>query len=186
MLPFGNLNGKGEYSGGDLTREERPNLPRYATFDYHDRAVKTRSNQGSYMTNDAGFYQTDVYTLFIDAMFKYKGFSLMAEYADRTAEDAVAKNSDGTETGDVVSVGNGLNTQVGYLFKNNWEVATRFTQIQLDKKITGKDVETQYTLGLSKYLSGHKLKIQSDVSYLTIENNKDSGLMYRLQIDVHF
>ncbi|TXB64747.1 porin [Vicingus serpentipes] len=186
ILPFGSFKNKGDYSGGDLKREEKPKLALGGTFDYHDRAVKNRSNQGSYMTNDVGFYQTDVYTLFIDAMFKYKGFSLMAEYADRTAEDAIAKNSDGTETGDVVSVGNGLNAQVGYLFKNNWEVATRFTQIQLDKKITGKDVETQYTVGVSKYLSGHKLKIQSDVSYLTVENSKDSGLMYRLQIDVHF
>lgn len=186
VLPFGNFKSGGDYSGGDLKREEKPKLALGATYDYNDRAVKTRSNQGSYMVNDAGFYETDVYTFFIDAMFKYKGFSLMAEYADRTAEDALAKNTDGTATGDVISVGNGVNAQIGYLFKNNWEVATRFTQIQLDKKITGKDIETQYTLGVSKYIVGHKLKVQSDFSYLTVENSKDSELMYRLQIDIHF
>jgi hypothetical protein len=186
ILPFGDFKSGGDYSGSDLKREEKPKLALGATYDYHDRAVKTRSNQGSYMANDAGFYETNVYTLFVDAMFKYKGFSLMAEYADRTAVDAIAKNTNGTKTGDVVSVGNGINAQMGYLFKNNWEVATRFTQIQLDKKITGKDVETQYTLGVSKYIVGHKLKVQSDFSYLTVENSKDSELMYRLQIDIHF
>lgn len=186
ILPFGEFKSKGDYSASDLKREETPKLAIGASYDFHDRAVKNRSNMGSYMVNDIGFYETDIYTLFIDAMFKYKGFSLMAEYADRTAEDAIAKNSDGTETGDVVSIGSGINAQVGYLFKNNWEVATRFTQIQLDKNVTGKDIETQYTLGLSKYVVGHKLKIQSDVSYLTVENSKDSELMYRLQIDLHF
>lgn len=186
FLPFGSFKSKGDYSCSDLKREDKPKLAIGTTYDYHDRAVKTRSNLGSYMLNDVGYYQTDIYTVFIDAMFKYKGFSLMAEYADRQAEDPIAKDSDGTETGDIVSIGNGINTQMGYLFKNNWEVAARFTQITLDKKITGKDIETQYTLGVSKYFSGHKLKVQSDFSYLTIENSKDAGLMYRLQVDIHF
>ena len=39
----------------------------------------------------------------------------MAEYANRNAEDAFAKNSDGSLTGDIVQVGNGLNLQSGYL-----------------------------------------------------------------------
>ena len=45
--------------------------------------------------------------------------------------------------------------------------------------------ESQYTLGLSKYIVGHKLKVQTDISHLKIagSNNK---LMYRLQVDFHF
>ncbi|MDA7787322.1 porin, partial [bacterium] len=86
----------------------------------------------------------------------------------------------------VVQVGNGLNVMSGYLLKNNFEVTGRYTSIKLNKNITGKDLERQYTLGLSKYFKGHKLKIQSDISYLTIENNPTGKLMYRLQFDVHF
>lgn len=186
VLPFGAFKSKGDYSSSDIKREEKPKLALGVTYDFHDRAVKSRSNMGSYMVNDFGYFETDISTIFVDAMFKYNGFSLMAEYADRTAEDAIAKNTDGTETGDIVSVGSGVNAQIGYLFKSNWEVATRFTQIQLDKEITGKDIETQYTLGVSKYFSGHKLKVQSDVSYLTVENSDNSRLMYRLQMDIHF
>jgi len=36
-----------------------------------------------------------------------------------------------------------------------------------------------------KYLAGHKLKIQSDISYLDAENNLDE-MMYRLQFELHF
>lgn len=186
FLPFGKFASKGDYTGGDLKREEKPKLAIATTYDFHDRAVKNKSNQGSYMTNDVGFFTTNITTVFVDGMFKYKGVSLMAEYANRTAEKDSVENSDGTKTGDVVAIGSGMNFQLGYLFKNNWEVAARYTSIALDKNVTGKDVEAQYTLGVSKYISGHKLKVQTDVSYLTIENSSDSELMYRLQVDLHF
>lgn len=185
LLPFGAFKSKGDYSGSDLKREEKPKLLLAATFDTNQDAVKNRSNQGSYMVNDTGFYQTDINTIFIDAMFKYNGFSFMAEYANRTAGDPIAKNSDGTLTGDEVQVGSGLNLQTGYLFKNNWEVSGRYTNINLDEDITGENPKNQYTLGLSKFLAGHKLKVQTDISYLNLDGGTNK-LMYRLQLDVHF
>lgn len=185
FLPMGNFTSGGDYSGSDLKREQKPKLALGVSYDHNNNAVKNRSNQGSYMTNDIGFYQTNINTLFIDAMFKYKGFSFMAEYADRDADDPYAKNLDGSLTGDKVQVGKGLNLQTGYLFNNDWEVSGRYTNIELDKIITGKDAENQYTLGFSKYIIGHKLKIQSDISVLDIANS-NSQIMYRLQFDIHF
>ena len=185
LLPFGKFLSKGDYKGSDLKREEKPKLMLAASYDINHNAVKTRSNQGVYMITDTGFYETTVNTLFVDAMFKYNSFSLMGEYAHRSAKDALAKNSDGTLTGTAVQVGNGLNLQTGYLFKKNWEVSGRYTNITLDKEITGRNPQTQYTLGLSKYVVGHKLKVQTDLSYLS-EDNDSNGLMYRLQLDIHF
>ncbi len=186
LLPFGKFVGK-EYSGSDQKREPKPKLMLAATYDINRDAVKTRSNQGSYMVNDIGFYETNINTFFLDAMFKYKGFSLMGEYAHRDAGDPVAKNSDGTPTGDIVQVGNGLNLQTGYLFPSNWEVSGRYTEINLDEAITEKKPEAQYTLGVSKYIVGHKLKVQTDLSYLGIDGVSASDkLMFRLQLDVHF
>lgn len=184
LLPFGEFVGEGDYSGSDLKREETPKLALGVSYDYNNNAVKNRSNQGSYMTNDTGFFETNINTLFIDAMFKYNGFSFMGEYANRDAKDAYAKNSDGALTDVEVQVGNGLNLQAGYLFKSNWEVAGRYTNIAYDKTITGRDIENQYTLGVSKYIVGHKLKVQSDISYLDFGSN--DKLMYRLQFDIHF
>ncbi|MCX2718716.1 porin [Lentiprolixibacter aurantiacus] len=185
FLPFGQFTKKGDYSGSDLEREEKPKLMFAVNYDINQDAVKTRSNLGSYMINDVGLYETTINTFFFDGMFKYNGLSFMWEYAERDADDPIAKNSDGTETGDIVQVGKGINLQSGYLFKNNWEISGRYTNIKLDEGITGRSPETQYTLGLSKYVVGHKLKVQSDLSYLTVQNGSDE-LMFRLQLDVHF
>jgi hypothetical protein len=187
ILPFGKFTEKGDYKGGDLKRESTPKLAIGTTYDFNNNAVKNRSNQGSYMRidNESGFYETNITTLFIDAMFKYKGFSFMGEYANRDADDPFAKNSDDTLTGDIVQVGDAFNFQMGYLFKNNWEIAARHTKIKFDKNITGKDEQNQYTIGISKYIVGHSLKVQTDISHLDV-NNGNNELMYRLQFDIHF
>ncbi|MDB2418755.1 OprO/OprP family phosphate-selective porin [Flavobacteriaceae bacterium] len=185
LLPFGKFASKGDYRGSDLKFEPTPKLALGFTYDFNNDAVKNRSNQGSYMTNDTGFYSTNISTVFVDAMYKHKGFSLMAEYAYRDAEDAFAKNSDGTLTGDEVQVGNALNLQTGYLLSKTLEISGRYTNIDWDSDITGKGAENQYTLGLSKYIVGHKLKVQTDVSYLDLAS-KTNQFMYRLQVDIHF
>ncbi|MDT7829113.1 porin [Pricia sp. S334] len=185
LLPFGSFTDESEYSGSALKREEKPKLMLAATYDTNQNAVKSRSNQGAYMRSDVGFFETDINTLFIDAMFKYQGFSFMAEYAQRTADDPVAKNSDGSPTGDIVQVGEGLNLQTGYLFKSNWEISGRFTNIDMDKDLAALNRQKQYTMGLSKYIVGHKLKVQTDVSYLSADTGIDE-LMARLQLELHF
>jgi phosphate-selective porin OprO/OprP len=188
LLPFGDFASKGDYKGSDLKREKKPKLAIGLSYDHNNNAVKTRSNQGSYMTIDGtedAYFETNINTVFLDAMFKYNGVSLMAEYSDRTASDAFAKNSDGSLTGDEVQVGKGLNLQMGYLFNNDIEISGRYTHIELDKSVTGENPESQYTLGLSKYIVGHKLKVQTDISHLEIEGSNNK-LMYRLQVDFHF
>ena len=185
LLPFGKFASKGDYRGSDLKFEPTPKLALGFTYDFNNDAVKNRSNQGSYMTNDTGFYSTNISTVFVDAMYKHKGFSVMAEYAYRDAEDAFAKNSDGSLTGDEVQVGNALNLQTGYLLSKTLEISGRYTNIDWDSDITGKGAENQYTLGLSKYIVGHKLKVQTDVSYLDLAT-KTNQFMYRLQVDIHF
>ena len=185
VLPMGNFTSKGDYSGSDLKREQTPKLAIGVSYDHNNNAVRTRSNMGSYMVTDTGFYETNINTLFIDAMFKYKGFSLMAEYAERDAKDPIAKNSDGSETGAVVQVGEGINIQSGYLFKNNWEISGRYSNVTLDENITSTMPENQYTVGLSKFIVGHSLKLQTDVSLIDVANQGDK-ILYRLQFDIHF
>jgi hypothetical protein len=185
FLPFGKFTSKGDYSQADLKREQRPKLMVGATYDFNQDAVKTRSNMGSYMFLPNGtLYQTDITTVFVDAMFKYKGFSFMGEYAMRDAANAMAVDAGGFETGDVVLIGDAINAQAGYLFKNNYEVVGRYTTTNFDD-ITGKGDENQYTIGLSKYVVGHKLKVQTDFSYTEVGGEKDS-LLFRMGFDLHF
>jgi len=186
FLPFGKFQGKGDYSQADLKREESPKLMVGFTYNYNQDAVRERGFAGDYLIRaDGSIYETDQTTIFADAMFKYKGFSFMGEYAKRTANEEVATELDGaTPTGDIVLTGNALNLQAGYLFKNNYEIAARFTTLDFEA-VTNKLPLEQYTLGASKYIVGHKLKIQTDISYTTINGN-DDNIMFRLGFDIHF
>lgn len=186
FLPFGTFKSKGDYSQSDLKREEKPKLMLGFTYNYNQDAVRERGFAGDYMIRaDGSLYQTDQTTVFADAMFKYNGFSFMGEYAKRTADDEIATEADGiTPTGDIVLTGNALNLQAGYLFKNNYEIAARFTTVDYES-VTGTLPTEQYTLGVNKFVVGHKLKVQSDISYTTLNGNKDN-ITFRLGFDIHF
>jgi len=186
FLPFGTFKSKGDYSQSDLKREEKPKLMMGFTYNYNQDGVRERGFAGDYMIRtDGTIYETDQTTIFADAMFKYNGFSFMGEYAKRTADDEIAIEIDGTTpTGDIVLTGNALNLQAGYLFKNNYEIAGRFTTVSYED-VTGDLPTKQYTLGVNKFIVGHKLKVQSDISYTSLDGN-DDNITFRLGFDIHF
>jgi hypothetical protein len=182
---LGRFTEKGDYVGSDIFSEKNPKLSVGATYDLNVDAVKTRSNMGDYMFNDIGFHGTTITTLFVDTMFKYNGFSFMGEYSYRDAEDPIAKNSDGSNTGQEVYIGHGLNLQGGYLFESNWEISGRFSSIIPKTHLLSNETLNQYTLGGSKYIVGHNLKIQTDLSYSTV-GGSSGFLEYRFGFDLTF
>lgn len=186
FLPFGTFKSKGDYTGSDLTREQTPKLMATFTYDLNKNAVKERGVLGSYMfKSDGTLYETDMTTIFVDAMFKYDGFSFMGEYAKRTADSPIAVDVDNiTPTGDIVLTGHALNLQAGYLFKSHYEMAARFTTVTYEA-ITNTLPSKQYTLGVNKFIVGHKLKVQSDLSYTTLDGNEDN-ITFRFGFDIHF
>ncbi|WP_276497638.1 porin [Pontibacter litorisediminis] len=178
VLPLGEFEGEGEYVGGDIYREETPKLAIAASYDFNDNASRARGQLGDFLVG-----QRDLHTFFLDAMFKYSGFSAMGEYAYRNAPNGpvVAR----TETGQVeetFTTGDALNLQAGYIFKNNWEVAGRYTTFN-PESATGIRAQDQYTLGLSKYIVGHSLKVQSDLTLQQV-SGRDNSYMFRLQMEV--
>jgi phosphate-selective porin OprO/OprP len=71
LFPFGNFTSKGDYKGSDLKFEPNPKLSLGFVYDFNNNTSKTRSNQGSYILNDTGFYSINISTLFMDAMYKH-------------------------------------------------------------------------------------------------------------------
>ena len=186
LLPFGEFTNKGDYVQSDLEREQTPKLMLGAVYDFNDDAVKTRSNLGSYMIlEDGTLYQTDITTLFLDAVFKYNGWSMQAEYANREADAPLAIREGETNLPDyVVGVGNAFNIQAGYLFKSNYEIAARYSTNDF-KEITNLLNRKEYTLGGSKYIVGHKLKIQADLTY-ALQDDINDYIAFRAGFDFHF
>jgi len=185
-LPFGTFKSKGDYVQSDLKREQSSKLMLAFTYNFNQDAVRERGFAGDYMIRtDGSIYATDQTTIFVDAMYKYNGFSFMGEYAKRTADNEIATEIDGrTPTGDVVLTGNALNLQAGYLFDNNIEIAGRFTSVNYEA-ITNASPVKQYTLGFNKFVVGHKLKVQSDLTFTNVDGNKDN-ITFRLGFDLHF
>ena len=184
-LPLGEFKKKGDYMGSSTVRESSPKLLLAYTFDHNSNAVKTRSNMGAYMyLTDGGLYETDITTHFVDLAFKFQGLSIMSEWSSRSAANPVAVNLDGTETGDIVSVGQAFNFAVGQFISEKVEVAARYTTINYDY-LTGIENPTQYTLGINKFVVGHKLKVQTDLSYTT-EAGEADGVMFRTGFELHF
>mgnify|MGYP003575061138 CR=1 FL=1 len=179
-LPFGEFKGEGDYTGGDLSREKSPKLSLAVAYDFNDGATRENGQLGPFASQSR-----DLKTLFADVMFKYRGFSAMAEYADRktTGTPVLASDPTGAVT-EAFFTGTGFNVQAGYLLSNKLEIAGRYTTVN-PEKITLRPDNHQYTLGVSKYLVGHTVKVQSDISLLR-EAAEYSQLMYRFQVEIGF
>ena len=185
LFPLGSFTKKGEYMGSSTVREGKLKIMTAYTYDFNRDASKTRSNMGDYMfLTDGSLYQTNITTQFIDLVLKYKGFSMMAEYAGRSATNPVAVELNGTETGDIVSVGSAINMAMGYFISEKTEVAGRYTTLNF-ADVTGVSPVTMYTLGLNKFVVGHKLKVQSDISYST-KNGESDAIIFRTGFELHF
>ena len=184
LLPFGNFTKKGDYFAADLKREKTPKLMLSATYDFNQNAMLSRVQKGDYLIGDLENLQT----LFIDAHFKYQGFSFFGEYVDRKTSDGspLLENSfvDGESIDECYYTGESINLQLGYLMKNNWEIAGRYTNVNANDFYDNNDLN-QYTIGFSKYVVGHNLKVQTDFSYTT-EQGENDKLLFRLQTEFNF
>ena len=185
VLPFGEFTGNGDYFGSDLKREKTPKIAFGVTYDVNNEAARERGNLGDYVVDSL---QNTLTTIFADVMFKYQGFSLMGEVARKDAIGARVLNED-LEPINNYYTGSGFNIQAGYLLPNNLEPAIRYTSIS-PETISGRDLQEMLTFGLSRYIRGHSLKVQTDFSIITetdqisLEENKE--FMFRFQVEMAF
>ncbi len=169
LLPFGKFSGKGDYTGPDLAREEDIKLSIGAAFDYNDGAVRSRGHSGNFIyTNSGELVQNDLQTLLLDAIIKYKGFSAHGEFANREAN---------RDTG--FGTGTAYMGSLGYVWQNGFGIAGRFADLTTDDIFSSLKEYSEYTLGVSKYISGHNLKIQASAGYLDFVANDD---ILRMQV----
>lgn len=180
FLPFGEFKSDGDYFASDLKREKTPKLSVGLTYDFNAGASRQGGQLGPFFDE-----RRDLKTLFADAMFKFRGFSAMAEYANKKSNGSpVVEVAGSGKVTEAFFTGTGYNIQAGYLFKNNFELAGRYTLIN-PEYITQRVNNTQYTLGLSKYIADHTVKFQTDVSLLQ-EGSDSEEVMYRFQVEIGF
>jgi phosphate-selective porin OprO and OprP len=159
LMPLGDFLRDGDFSEGDLERETTPKLSVGASYSFNNKAKKSAGQRGQLMEE-----ATDISTFFLDMIAKYQGWAFQAEYANR----AVSRNP-GLLTpvpSPYVFTGNGLNTQISYVFPSYWEVAGRYTRVNPHEELASFEAQSDiYTLGLTKYIQKHRNKAQINLSY---------------------
>lgn len=185
FLPFGNFASSGDYVGSAIKKEPKPKFALGITYDVNDGAVKERGQLGSFIQDAAGdYFGKTLQTVFVDFMYKHQNFSMMGEFAHKKTSDGISDVFDGQNNNiGTFFTGTGLVLQAGYMMPKNWEIAARYNTLNPDEGVSND--EKEYTLGLSKYIVEHKLKVQSDVTYRNT-TDRDNKLFYRVQMDIHF
>ncbi len=185
MLPFGEFASKGDYVGSAIKKEAQPKLSVGLTYDINTGNVRQRGQNGGFILNSDGeLTGKTLKAIFADLMFKHQRISIMGEYVHKfTSDDSPFVQDEQSNVIGTLYTGTGLNLSGGYMFKNNWEVALRYTALNPDDGVANG--EKEYTLGLSKFIVEHKLKIQSDIGFRNVDVS-DNTLVFRLQTEIHF
>ena len=176
-LPFGAFTGKNDYQEGDLEREKKPKLSIGASYNFNDDAVRAGGQLGRDL-----YSKTDLTTVSLDMLFKYKGFAVYSELMQRNCSNPITFTAD-TSSIQTVYAGYGFLQQVSYLFKSNWEVALRYATIAPFESIYNNSdfsgINTkgtdEFQFGVTRYLNGHRVKVQANVLYQVTKNLRNDS-----------
>jgi phosphate-selective porin OprO and OprP len=181
-LPLGAFTNGGDYYEGDLVRESEMKLSFGVVYNNNHKTNRVGGQIGKTFDNNEF---RNMETLLADMLLKYNGWAWSTEFARRwtpnpfVTVDALPK---------AIFKGFGYTTQLSYIFPNNWAPVVRFTQVEPDDDILSLENEiTQYTIGLTKYLDRHKIKILGDLT-MEQEDNRLTRLdrqnwIARLQVE---
>lgn len=182
LLPLGHFTDGGDYFESDLSREASPKIAIAGGASFNDQAVRTAGQLGKDLK-----VATAIAVYHADMLFKYKGFSSYSELMKRTSPNPIP---DPTTPKHFVHTGSGAMTQLGYLWKSDYELAFRYATVLPDAVVYehARQIDN-WTMCLSKYVRRHSIKVQTDLTYETVRNQKtktfdSSGFYYRLQLQL--
>ena len=132
----------------------------------------------------------DYHFVFVDAIFKARGFSAVSELAFRTGQRNVGDiaPTDPDYDPDLPTDprnGIGWMLQAGYLIPNTrFEFAARGALIKANSKRGATSLTDRYgtTFSVSYYFARHPFKIQADVSQLWEDTFGEGSTVFRLQL----
>lgn len=161
IYPFGAFKKTGAYFEGDLMRESKPKLMLSGAFHQNNQARRERGQTGSEL-----FAKRTMQSAFADLIFKYNGWAFMSAYMNRSAKNPITVNPEDPNDVRYVFVGQGVDLQGSYLFRNNFEVIGRYSNQWVDNEIRSFEPNTQqFSLGLTKYIWEHAFKLQAEATY---------------------
>ena len=182
LYPFGAFTDNGTFFEGDIAREQTPKLMLSGVYHYNEGARRTRGTLGSEL-----FDQRDLTSLLFDAIVKYNGWAFQTAYMKRMADNPITYNPENTSEFRYVVAGEGYDTQLSYIFSNNYEIIGRYSNQKPNKDVDIVMPETnQYSVGVTKYIWEHSLKLQAELTKTDFTlNTIDTDSWYlRFQVEI--
>lgn len=183
LFPLGAFVNNGTLFEGDLVRENTPKLLFAGGYHFNQKARRTQGTIGNNL-----FEKRDMTSLFFDTVFKYDGLAFQGSYMNRKSGDPITVNPDDFSDTRFVYVGNGYDAQLSYLFHNNYELIGRYSHQEPHKDIEELTPQlNQYTLGITKYIWEHALKLQAEVTKTELnyfDNSQDDNWYIRFQVEI--
>ncbi len=165
VMPFGIFKKNGIYFEGDIAREEKPKLLLSAAFQQNNKAVRSRGQ-----LDDLLFEPRTMRSYFADALFKYNGWAFMTAYMNRSADDLITYNPLDLTEYSYVEAGDGMDYQLSYAFKNDFEFIGRYSFQNMDTEIKPLTPDLkQYSVGVTKYIREHSFKLQAELTFNELE-----------------
>ena len=168
LYPLGRFKSKGDVIEGDFEYDEQVRILLAGAYSYNSRAVRIQGQNGALMPEGE---HRNLGSYFFDFILKYRGFAFYTDFMGRTCDTPLFDGNEGI----FVYTGKGLNLQTSYLIKQKWEIALRNSTMFPDREVqslAGYRRWNQTTIGVTRYLIGHSLKLQADASY-----NHQSGAL---------
>lgn len=163
FYPLGRFKAKGDVLEGDYEHEEQVKFLLAGAYSYNDRTSRLKGQRGELMPGNA-IRNLEVY--YLDFILKYRGWAFYTDFMGRACDRPLFTEDPAA----YVYTGQGLNIQTSYLFNRKWEIALRNSTLFPSEEIqplTGYATRNQTTLGITRYIIGHSLKVQADLSYDT-------------------
>jgi phosphate-selective porin OprO and OprP len=161
LLPLGQFQNSGDYFEGDLSREPKPKISVGLTWSNNENAIRTGGQLGKFL-----FQSRDIETFMTDFLLKYRGFAFSSEFLNRMVTNPITTDPDDDTNVRYVYDGHGENYQASYLFRKDYEYVNRYSRVRPGPSIRTLEPQVQqFTLGLNKYLRGHRVKLQTEFTY---------------------
>ncbi len=184
ILPFGDFSIGNRISTVDLMHEEKPKVQIGVAYSKNMGASnQVGDGHGDFIlyNNSGDELFPDYSQLFFDLNLKYKGFSLVLEYADAFASGLDQIYTDPNafnllipqQISEYLVVGDSQGIQFGYFTKNGISVDFIYESLNPEFDSYESSVlrkSSNMGVGISKYLAGNNLKIQASLFKTTYEN----------------
>ena len=126
LFPLGRFKKLGDIIEGDYEREESPKLMLAVAYSLNHKAIRESGQRGTLLQSGM---TKDIQSLFFDLVFKYNGFAFYTDYMKRIVKDPIVIENFPFLYDQYIYAGQGLNLQSSYIFRNNWEIALRYSSI---------------------------------------------------------